>query len=40
MTEYETLLLHGLDREEARRRVQPRIEAMLEVWRRRPVAHT
>lgn len=37
MTEYETLLLHGVDREEARRRVQPRIDAMLKVWKRRPM---
>ncbi|WLS08902.1 DUF2293 domain-containing protein [Shinella sumterensis] len=35
MTEYETLLLHGVDREEARRRVQPKIQAMLKVWKRR-----
>jgi len=36
MTEYETLLLHGVDREEARRRVQPKIQVMLRVWKRRP----
>ncbi|MBW9074535.1 DUF2293 domain-containing protein [Agrobacterium deltaense] len=36
MTEYETLLLHGIDRKEARRRVQPKIDAMLRVWKRRP----
>ncbi|MDR6816278.1 hypothetical protein J2X76_001432 [Neorhizobium sp. 2083] len=36
MTEYESLLLHGMDREEARRRVQPRIQAMLKVWKNRP----
>lgn len=35
MTEYETLLLHGIDRKEARKRVQPRIQAMLDVWARR-----
>ncbi|WHO21376.1 DUF2293 domain-containing protein [Agrobacterium tumefaciens] len=35
MTEYETLLLHGMDRKEARRRVQPKIEAMLKIWGRR-----
>lgn len=29
MTEYETLLLHGVDREEARRRVQPKIQGCL-----------
>ncbi|MCB5203172.1 DUF2293 domain-containing protein [Neorhizobium sp. T786] len=33
MTEYETLLLHGVDREEARKRVQPRVEAMLGIWK-------
>ncbi|SDM28614.1 DUF2293 domain-containing protein [Ensifer sp. YR511] len=38
MTEYETLLLHGIDREDARRRVQPKIEAMLAVWKRPPVS--
>lgn len=36
MTEYETLLLHGMDRKEARKRVQPRIDAMLKVWKMRP----
>ena len=40
MTEYETLLLHGADREEARRRVQPKIQAMLKVWKRRPEVAT
>lgn len=38
MTEYDTLLLHGMDREEARRRVQPRINAMLQVWKKKPGA--
>jgi hypothetical protein len=38
MTEYDTLLLSGLDRCEARRRVQPRIDAMLKVWRKKPKA--
>lgn len=38
MTEYETLLLHGVDRDEARRRVQPKVNAMLKVWARRPEA--
>ncbi|MDK1488643.1 DUF2293 domain-containing protein [Sinorhizobium sp. 7-81] len=38
MTEYDTLLLHGMDREEARRRVQPRINAMLQVWKKKPRA--
>ncbi|KQW32299.1 hypothetical protein ASE36_03500 [Rhizobium sp. Root274] len=36
MTDYETLLLNGMDREEARARVQPRIDAMLKVWRKKP----
>jgi hypothetical protein len=35
MTEYDTLLLHGMDRAEARRRVQPRIDAMLRCWKSR-----
>jgi hypothetical protein len=32
MTEYDHLLMIGMDREEARRRVQPRINAMIAVW--------
>lgn len=36
MTEYETLLLHGVERETARQQVQPKIQAMLEVWKRQP----
>lgn len=36
MTDYETLLLHGMDRKEARLRVQPRIDAMLRLWRKKP----
>jgi hypothetical protein len=36
MTDYETLLLLGMNREEARLRVQPRIEAMLRAWRKKP----
>ncbi|MBD9541736.1 DUF2293 domain-containing protein [Ensifer sp. ENS04] len=36
MTEHETLLLHGAERETARRQVQPKIQARLAVWRRRP----
>lgn len=36
MTDYETLLLLGMDRGEARLRVQPRINAMLRVWRKKP----
>lgn len=34
MTDYETLLLNGVDRDEARRRVQPKINAMIAVWKR------
>jgi hypothetical protein len=34
-TDYDTLLLTGIDREEARRRVQPRVNAMIDSWRRR-----
>lgn len=33
MTDYDTLLLHGVDRSEARRRVQPRVAAMLNSWK-------
>lgn len=33
-TDYDTLLLTGIDREEARRRVQPRVNAMIRSWRR------
>lgn len=36
MTDYETMLLNGMDREEARSRVQPRINAMLRAWRKKP----
>ena len=36
MTRYETLLLEGIDRKEARRLVQPRINAILAVWRQPP----
>lgn len=35
MTDYETLLLTGMDRKDARVRVQPRINAMLKVWRKK-----
>ncbi|SIR19333.1 hypothetical protein SAMN05880582_107194 [Rhizobium sp. RU20A] len=35
LTEYETLLLTGVDREEALRRVQPRVAAMLKTWKRK-----
>lgn len=30
MTEYDTLLLHGMERKTARKRVQPKIQAMLD----------
>jgi hypothetical protein len=33
-TDYDTLLLHGVDREEARRRVQPRVNALIRSWRK------
>lgn len=32
MTDYDQLLLCGVDRKEARRRVQPRINAMITQW--------
>lgn len=35
MTDYDTLLLMGVDRAEARRRVQPRVAAMLRAWTQR-----
>ncbi len=35
MTNYDALLLSGMDRREARRRVQPRINAMLNSWKRK-----
>ncbi|MDW9830852.1 DUF2293 domain-containing protein [Sinorhizobium meliloti] len=35
MTDYDTLLLHGMDRAEARKRVQPRITAMINSWRKK-----
>lgn len=31
-TDYDTLLLAGIDRVEARRRVQPRVNAMIRSW--------
>jgi hypothetical protein len=37
MTEYETLLLHGVERGIARRQVQPKIQAMLAAWKQRPL---
>lgn len=35
MTDYDTLLLCGVDRGEARRRVQPKINKMINCWRRK-----
>lgn len=35
MTDYDTLLLHGMDRAEARKRVQPRVTTMLNSWSRK-----
>jgi hypothetical protein len=36
MTDYDHLILIGLDREEARRRVQPKVNAMIAAWKGRP----
>ena len=35
MTDYDQMLLCGVDRDEARRRVQPKINAMIAVWKKR-----
>lgn len=35
LTRYDTLLLEGVDREEARRTVQPKINAMIDAWKER-----
>lgn len=35
MTDYDTLVLSGMDCDEARRRVQPRINKMIGSWRRK-----
>lgn len=35
MTRYDTLLLEGVDREAARRTVQPKINAMIGAWQKR-----
>ncbi len=41
MTDYDTLFLTGMSREEARRRVQPKVNAIIALWRRkRPKADT
>lgn len=34
MTDYDQMLLAGVDREEARRRVQPKINAMIDSWKK------
>jgi hypothetical protein len=36
MTDYDHLLMIGVDREDARRRVQPKINAMIQSWSRKP----
>ena len=35
LTDYDQLLLVGVDREEARRRVQPKINPMIATWKKR-----
>jgi hypothetical protein len=35
MTDYDQMLLCGVDRDEARRRVQPKINAMIAAWKKR-----
>jgi hypothetical protein len=40
MTDYDQMLLAGIDREEARRRVQPKINAMIATWKRRASSDT
>lgn len=35
MTDYDTLLLMGLNKDAARKRVQPRINAMIAHWSRK-----
>jgi len=35
MTEYDQMLLAGVDRGDARRRVQPKINAMIASWKKR-----
>jgi len=34
MTPYDQLMLEGVDRDEARRRVQPKVNAMIASWKR------
>lgn len=38
MTDYDTLFLTGLSKEEARRRVQPKVNAIIALWRRKKSA--
>ncbi|CAN7151540.1 DUF2293 domain-containing protein [Rhizobium sp. LjRoot254] len=38
MTDYDQLLLAGVDRKAARKRVQPKIDAMLSHWSRSPTS--
>lgn len=38
LTDYDHMLLVGVDREEARRRVQPKVNAMIASWKRPPTA--
>jgi hypothetical protein len=35
MTDYDQMLLAGVDRDEARRRVQPKINSMIGMWKMR-----
>lgn len=35
MTDYDQMLLCGVERDEARRRVQPKINAMIAAWKKR-----
>lgn len=35
MTDYDQMLLAGVDRNDARRRVQPKINAMIVAWKKR-----
>ncbi|MBD9493184.1 DUF2293 domain-containing protein [Ensifer sp. ENS01] len=36
LTDYDQLMLVGVRRKDARRRVQPKIDAMIGAWRKRP----
>ncbi len=38
MTDYDQMLLTGVDRDEARRRVQPKVNAMIASWKSRAQA--